>query len=49
VIQVKKTALHTCMGLFFTFATCLAAYPQVTGGTFSGTVTDSSGAVIPAV
>src|ERR1700730_12619138 len=37
------------MGLLFTLAACLAAYPQVTGGTFSGTETDSSGAVIPAV
>jgi hypothetical protein len=35
------------MVLIFAFAACFAAYLQVTGGNFSGTVTDSSGAVIP--
>jgi hypothetical protein len=33
--------------LIFAFVVCLSAHSQVTGGTFTGTVTDSSGAVIP--
>jgi|SRR5579872_4847195 len=33
--------------LIFAFVVCLSAHSQVTGGTFTGTVTDISGAVIP--
>jgi hypothetical protein len=43
----KGIAVRVVMLLFFSFGARIVAYPQVTGGTFSGTVTDSTGAVIP--
>jgi hypothetical protein len=47
MIRGKRAALLAFLILIFTLADSMAAYPQVTGGTFSGIVTDSSGAVIP--
>jgi hypothetical protein len=47
MIQDRRKVLQTFLVLIFSFAACLSVYPQVAGGTFSGTVTDSSGAVIP--
>jgi hypothetical protein len=43
----KRTTLRILMLLFSSLGVCIPAYAQVTGGTFSGTVTDSTGAVIP--
>jgi hypothetical protein len=43
----KRTVLRALTVCILALAARPAAYPQVTGGTFSGTVTDSSGAVIP--
>src|ERR1700676_63801 len=47
MIRNKRTALRVVVLFFFPFWICIAAYSQVTGGTFSGTLTDSTGAVIP--
>src|ERR1700731_396613 len=43
----KRTGLRALTVCILALAARPAAYPQVTGGTFSGTVTDSSAAVIP--